>query len=293
MDLLGKFLALSCALLWAIAVILFKRAGESIRPLSLNWYKTALTAILLLPALLFQGVGGLSQGDLWAVLASGVLGIAASDTLFFIALDHLGASLAAIVDCFYAPFVMITAWIMLSQEPSLTQIGGGLCVIAAVLVVAFDRGPVHLIANRRERLVGFLAGIAAMALMGVSISLMQPVLGRASLWVVTELRVLAALAVLTLMMLLRRDRQVLFASLVGHGAWRHALPAAFLGNVLAMTLWVAAFKYTSVSSAAILNQTSTIFVVLLATWVLKETFTQRRLVGTVLAFSGAVMVLVG
>ena len=293
MDLLGKFLALTCALLWAIAVILFKRAGESIRPLSLNWYKTALTAILLLPVLLFQGAGGLSRADLWAVLASGVLGIAVSDTLFFIALDRLGASLAAIVDCSYAPFVMITAWIMLGQAPSLTQIGGGLCVMAAVLVVAFDQGPAHLLADRRRLVIGFSAGIAAMAFMGVSISLMQPILQRASLWVVTELRVLAALAVLTPMMLLRRDRKVLFASLVGHGAWRHALPGAFLGNVLAMTLWVAAFKYTSVNSAAILNQTNTIFVVLLATWLLKEAFTRRRLIGTVLAFSGAVMVLVG
>ncbi len=293
MDLLGKFLALTCALLWAIAVILFKRAGESIRPLSLNWYKTALTAILLLPVLLFQGAGGLSRADLWAVLASGVLGIAVSDTLFFIALDRLGASLAAIVDCSYAPFVMIAAWIMLGQAPSLTQIGGGLCVMAAVLVVAFDQGPAHLLADRRRLVIGFSAGIAAMAFMGVSISLMQPILQRASLWVVTELRVLAALAVLTPMMLLRRDRKVLFASLVGHGAWRHALPGAFLGNVLAMTLWVAAFKYTSVNSAAILNQTNTIFVVLLATWLLKEVFTRRRLIGTVLAFSGAVMVLVG
>ena len=60
-----------------------------------------------------------------------------------------------------------------------------------------------------------------------------------------------------------------------------------------MTIWVAAFKYTSVSSAAILNQTSTIFVVILAAWVLRETFTRRRLIGTVLAFSGALLVLVG
>jgi drug/metabolite transporter (DMT)-like permease len=292
-DLLGKILALTCAVLWAVAVILFKRAGDSIQPLSLNWYKTALTAIVLFPFLLVQGLGGLPWADFWAVVVSGILGIALADTLFFIALDRLGASLAAIVDCFYAPFVMIASWLLLSQAPRTTQIGGGLFVIVAVLVVAFDKGHAHLVADRRRLLVGFLAGIAAMALMAVSISLMQPILTRSSLWVVTELRVLAALAVLTPMMLLRPDRRELFASLVGQGAWRHALPGAFLGNVLAMTIWVAAFKYTSVNSAAILNQTSTIFVVLLATWVLKEAFTRRRLIATVLAFSGAILVLVG
>jgi len=293
MDLLGKSLALACALLWAVAVILFKRAGESIRPLSLNWFKTALTAVLLLPALPILGLGGLSRPDLGLVLVSGILGIAVSDTLFFIALDRLGASLSAIVDCCYAPFVMLSSWLLLSQAPRLAQVGGGFCVIAAVLVVAFEPGPATFGAGRRRLWTGFLAGAGAMAVMGVSISFMQPILQHTSLWVVTELRVLAALAVLTPMMLLRRDRRQLFASLVGHGAWRHALPGSFLGNVLAMTLWVAAFKYTSMSAAAILNQTSTIFVVLLATWVLRESFTRRRFAGTLLAFSGAVMVLVG
>ena len=293
MDLLGKILALTCALLWAVAVILFKRAGDSIRPVALNWYKTALTALLLLPFLFVQGMGGLSRGDLWAVLASGVLGIALADTLFFIALDRLGASLAAIVDCFYAPFVMIASWAMLGEMPRSAQIAGGLLVIAAVLVVSFDKGHPHIQVDRRRMTTGILAGAAAMAVMGVSINLMKPILNKGSLWVITELRVLAALGVLTVMMLLRKDRRELFASLTGHGAWRHALPGSFLGNVLAMTIWVAAFKYTSVNSAAILNQTNTIFVVLLATWLLKEPFTRHRLVGTLLAFTGAILVLVG
>lgn len=293
MDLLGNILALTCALLWAVAVILFKQAGDSIRPLSLNWYKTALTALCLLPVLFIQGLGGISNTDLVAVLASGVLGIALSDTLFFVALDRLGASLTAIVDCCYAPCVMLASWIMLGQGPRLAQVGGALCVVAAVLVVAFEGGHVHAHIDRRRLVTGFLAGVAAMALMGVSIALMQPVLGRTSLLVVTELRILAALAVLTPAMLLSPDRRALFTSLIGHGAWRHALPGSIIGNVLAMTIWVAAFKYTSVNSAAILNQVNTIFVVLLATWFLREPFSRRRLAGTALAFSGAVMVLAG
>ncbi len=293
MDLLGKILAITCALLWAIAVIMFKRAGASIRPLALNWYKTALTAVLLLPVLYISDLSGLSRADLIAVLASGLLGIAVADTLFFIALDRLGASLAAIVDCFYAPFVMLAAWLMLSQTPRMTQIGGAFFVVAALLVVAFDKGHPHVIIVRRGLVTGLLAGAAAMAVMGVSITLMQPILQHSSLWVVTELRVLAALTALTVMMVLRRDRRELFTSLIGHGAWRHALPGSFIGNVLAMTIWVAAFKYTSVNSAAILNQTSTFFIVILATWLLKEPFTRARLIGTLLAFTGAVMVLAG
>lgn len=293
MDLLGKVLALSSALLWAVAVILFKRAGDTIRPVALNWYKTAVTAVLMLPALFLCDTSGLTQGDLWKITASGILGIAVSDTLLFIALEKLGASLTAIVDCFYAPFVMLASWLMLSQAPRVTQIFGAAAVIGALLVVSMEKRRVEDHIERRRKLTGFAAGAAAMAVMGVSITLMQPVLARHSVWVVTELRILTSLVVLSAMMLQRQDRRDLFTSLVGRGAWKHALPATLIGNVLAMTLWVAAFKYTAVNSAAILNQTSTFFIVTLATWILKEPFTRHRLAGTVLAFSGAVVILIG
>lgn len=81
-DMLGKVLALTCALSWAFAVILFKRAGDSIRPPALNWHKTALTVLVLSPFLIVDGLGGFSQMDLLTVLASGILGIALADTAF-------------------------------------------------------------------------------------------------------------------------------------------------------------------------------------------------------------------
>lgn len=290
---LGKAFALGCALLWAVAVILFKRAGDTIRPVALNWYKTALVVVLLAPCLASRDLARFTAADLLAVAGSGLVGIVVSDTLFFMALERLGASLSAIVDCFYAPFVMFAAWAMLGEAPRTAQLGGALLVIAALLVVAFDHGPMIVAQDRRRLVSGFLLGAAAMAAQAVSVSLMRPVLDQRSAWVVTELRALAALAGLTVIMVARADRRDLFASLTGHGAWRHALPGSFLGNVLSMTLWVAAFKYTSVNSAAILNQTSTILVVILATWLLKEPFTRGRLAGTLLAFSGAALVLAG
>lgn len=296
MDLLGKILALGCALVWATAVILFKRAGDSIRPLALNFFKTAVSALVLLPVAIYYGLGDLAPADLLAVLASGALGIALSDTLFFTALDRLGATLTAIVDCLYAPFVMLASWLWLEQAPRPAQIGGAVLVAAAMVVVARDQEgsgtPAHH-PGRRRLWSGLLAGAAAMAVMAVAIALMQPVLQRAPLLLVTELRILAALAVLAPVTLLHPRRRSLLGSLAGRGALRHALPGALLGNVLSMVLWVAAFKFTAVNSAAILNQTNTVIVVLLASLWLKEPFTRRRLAGTALAFAGAVLVLAG
>ena len=52
------------------------------------------------------------------------------------------------------------------------------------------------------------------------------------------------------------------------------------------------FKYTHASVAAILNQTSVIFALILATLILKEEFTWRKVVAATLALSGVVMILI-
>jgi len=295
LDLLGKIMALLCAVVWAGAVILFKLAGDRIQPLALNLYKTALTVTLLFPVLLLLGVplfpAAVPGGHWLAVMASGILGIAISDTLFFACLNRLGAGMTAIVDALYAPFVMTATWLVLLQRPRPEQIAGALLVIAAVLVVAYRKSGSPL--PTRRIMSGIFFGVAAMAIMAVSIVLMQPVLKRASVFWVTELRMLSALAVLLVMFAWQKDRRRLLAPLWQKGSRHYAFWGALLGNLLSMTLWVGAFKFTSVNSAAVLNQTNTVFVVVLASVFLKETFTRRRLLATFLAVAGSLLVLLG
>ncbi len=295
LDLSGKIMALLCAVVWAGAVILFKLAGDRIRPLALNLYKTALTVVLLFPALLLLKiplVPAAVPGKHWlAVAASGILGIAVSDTLFFACLNRLGAGMTAIVDALYAPFVMAATWLVLLQRPRLEQIGGALLVIAAVLVVAYRKSGSPL--PTRRFMSGIFFGVAAMAIMAVSIVLMQPVLSGVPVLWVTELRMLSALAVLLAMFAWQKDRRKLLAPLWEKGSRLYAFWGALLGNLISMTLWVGAFKFTSVNSAAVLNQTNTVFVVILACVFLKETFTRRRLLATALAIAGSLLVLLG
>jgi len=295
LDLLGKIMAMLCAVVWAGAVILFKLAGDRIRPLALNLYKTALTVTLLFPLLLLLRIplipATVSSRHWLAVVLSGILGIAISDTLFFACLNRIGAGMTAIVDALYAPFVMTATWLFLLQKPRPEQIGGAMLVIAAVLVVAHRKSGSPL--PTRRVVSGIFFGAAAMAIMAVSIVLMQPVLSGASVFWVTELRMLAALAVLLVMFAWQKDRRQLLAPLWQKGSRHYAFWGALLGNLLSMTLWVGAFKFTAVNSAAVLNQTNTVFVVVLASVFLKEAFTRRRLLATILAVAGSLLVLLG
>jgi drug/metabolite transporter (DMT)-like permease len=295
LDLLGKILALLCAVVWAGAVIFFKLAGDNIRPLALNLYKTTVTAAILFPILLLMGiplVPATVSGHQWlAIIASGILGIAVSDTMFFACLNRLGAGLTSIVDCLYAPFVMTASWLALSESPRPEQVGGAVLVISAVLVAAYRKNGGAKPA--RQIVAGVLYGAGAMAIMAVSIVLMRPVLDRVHVFWVTEVRILAALLALLLLLAWQKDRRRLLAPLWRKGVRLYAFLGALLGNLISMTLWVAAFKFTSVSSAAVLNQTNTVIVVVLAAVFLKDRFTRRRLLATALAVAGSLLVLLG
>ncbi len=289
----GKFIALFSAFLWAFAVISFKRAGDVMRPVPLTLYKTIIAFILLLPIMWFAGVPlippEVSSNDWIMVSLSGIIGISIADCLFFICLNLLGAGMTAIVDCLYSPMVIGLSWLLLAEPLEFKQLGGAALVIAAVIAATFEAPEKKL--EPKKVVLGVLSGAGAMFFMAWGIVQMKPALTKTSVLWVTELRLLAAFIVLAIMVLVHKRRKEWLGSLVNLKNWRHALPATILGNVLAMTLWVAAFKFTDVNSAAILNQTNTIFIVILATVILKEPFTSRRIIASLLATGGSVLVL--
>jgi drug/metabolite transporter (DMT)-like permease len=68
---------------------------------------------------------------------------------------------------------------------------------------------------------------------------------------------------------------------------------SFLGSYLAMIVWLGGMKYTQVSTASALNQTTNIFIFIFAAIFLKEKITKQKTIGIVLAIVGAVMVTFG
>ena len=56
-PLLGATFALLAALVWSFAVILFKRSGEKVAPLSLNLFKNTVALTLLAISLIVMGEG--------------------------------------------------------------------------------------------------------------------------------------------------------------------------------------------------------------------------------------------
>ncbi len=93
-----------------------------------------------------------------------------------------------------------------------------------------------------------LLGIAAMAFLGFGIVLAKQVLDGANVIWATAVRQFGALVVL-----------------IPGPSWKYSLPGTSLGSYVALILWIAGMKLIPAGKAAILNQSSTIYILLLAT----------------------------
>ena len=287
---LGEFYALACAVVWAAAVILFKKSGEHLAPLPLAFFKNLLGLSLMLLTLLLwhQGsIPSLSIADVGLLLVSGLLGIAVGDSLYLRALHRVGAAPVAVAQTLYSPFVILLSLAFLGERLGLNQwLGVGL-VLVGVLAVSAHGSPGL---SRRDLAWGMGEGIAAVFAMAAGIVMAKPVLDRADFLAVVAVRMFAGVVGLFLVLLRGEGLAGLRADLAAVRDWRPIIAASVLGTYLSMMLWLAGYKYTKASIAAVLNELAAIFILLLAVLFLRERVSARQVMGVLLAVSGVVMV---
>ncbi len=285
---LGEILAAASGLAWAVAVVLFRISGRRIHPVGLNLAKTVLALIVMVPTLLVLGQSfapAVPLSTTGLLLLSGILGIAVSDTLFFYALNRLGAGLTAIVDCFYSPFVIALSFVLIGERLTPVQLVGAALVVSAVLTLSKE-GKLEKI-GRKDLSAGILYGILAMFFVAFGIVMVKPVLGSVSVFWATMVRLVGGSLALAILVPFLRNRRAVLAPLLEPRNWKALAPAAFFGSYLSLFLWMGGMKYAKASVAAVLNQLNTIFIVIIAAIFLKERLTGWKILAVVLAFVGA------
>jgi drug/metabolite transporter (DMT)-like permease len=288
---MGQIYALACALVWSFAVVLLKRSGESIGPLALNIFRVAFSLPLLLAATAIAGQPLLPPAparDYLMLIASGTLAIALADTLFHASLNIVGAGVSAIIDTFYSPMVVLFALVLLGERIGALDLVGMLLIVGAVLMsTAVEPLPGR---TRAQVVTGILLGLGHIVLLALGIVIAKPVLNHAPVLWATTVRQVGALVVLVAMGLVSRRRREHFSVLRPSRHWRNMVPATLLGSFIALILWIAGMKYTLASIAAILNQSSTIWILLLSVVLLHERMTARKALSAFLALAGVLLV---
>jgi drug/metabolite transporter (DMT)-like permease len=300
-QLLGQTCAILTALVWSFAMVLFKLSGQRVAPLALNLFKNAVGLSLLALTILVMWLAKCGPGlvvlreqstrDVWLLLISGFIGIAVADTIFFRGLNLIGVGIVAIVDCLYSPSVIFFAYLMLGERLAPWQVAGGAVIVGAVFVSTHVQPPKDR--THRQLALGIVLAACSMALMAFGIVLVKPLLGHFPLIWAATLRMVAGTLSLAVIAAISPQRQEVYSTFRPQQVWRWSVPAAVLGAYVSMILWVAGFKYMPASAASILNQTSTVFALILATLLLKEGFDRRKAVALVLAVVGVTLVTLG
>jgi drug/metabolite transporter (DMT)-like permease len=293
----GEFYSTACGLAWAVAVILFRKSGEHVPPLALNLWKGTVGLALFLVSLVLLGKPFAPPearlADWLVLMGSGMLGIGIADTLFFAALNRLGAGRLAIVDCLYSPLVLVCSLIYLSEPVGAWLLPGMGLMGAAIVIGAWERaprGPGQASALRiRQIRTGVMLALASLLFMAVGIVMVKPVLDRSEIWWATTVRLAGGWLLLALQGMLPAHRAAVRAAFRPGRAWRVTLPAAVIGTYVSLILWLLGMKHTTTTTASVLNQLSTIFMLILATLFLKEPLTWRKAIAILAGVSGGVL----
>jgi len=288
---MGEFYALLCTVIWSFAVILLQRATENASPVALNLFRSSVSVPLLFLTLAVTGTPLLREApvsDYVILIASGVLGIAVADTLFHKALQLAGAGVNAIVSTAYSPLVALMAFLMIDERLAPLDLVGMLLILSSLLLAATlqpsgSRTQTHL-------WKGIGVGLAEMVFLAFSIVLAKPVLNHSPVLWATTVRQTGAFAALILLTLASPGRRRTLALYRPSPHWRFMVPGAALGSYLSLIFWIAGMKYTQASIAAMLNQTSTIMILILAVIFLGEPFTRRKAVAAGFAVVGVLLI---
>ncbi|SYZ74624.1 conserved membrane hypothetical protein [Candidatus Zixiibacteriota bacterium] len=292
----GEILAILTALVWAGAVILFKKSGEQMHPISLNLFKNVLAVLLILITMPFMGetiFRDVPIGDYLLLFLSGIIGLGIADTFLLKSLNLVGAGLSAIVSCLYSPFIIALSLIFLGEQLGFLQVLGAMMIISAVLTAVGKNGHEKHQISRRDLWLGIFYGAVANIATATGVVIIKPLLARSPLLWATEMRLFSGIGVLVIATLIHKDRNKIALPKMNTKGWVFTVSGSFAGAYLSMILWLAAMKITQASIAAALNQTSTIFIFVFAYLFLKEKLNRQKIIGLALGITGTALVMFG
>jgi drug/metabolite transporter (DMT)-like permease len=283
----GELAALTAALLWAVATVMFGRLGKALSPSVLNLAKgaIALGLLILTLAVLGRGIAGLDRPAVVVLTLSGVIGIGLGDTAYFAAINRLGPRRALLLETLAPPLAAVLALGVLGETLGLWAGMGIALTLAGVVWVIAERVPGEYGVGLDYR--GVFYGVLAALGQATGAVMSRAVLADTAvdpLW--SSLLRLGGGCVMILALLRYQGpvsqqlRPLRSPRLLGGVAL-----AALLGTYLAIYLQQTALKYSATGVAQALTSTSPLFVLPLAA-ALGDRVSGRAVAGAAIALVG-------
>tara|TARA_B100001029_G_C15042809_1_gene444882 strand:- start:537 stop:1439 length:903 start_codon:yes stop_codon:yes gene_type:complete len=298
---MGETLSLLSAFFWACAVIIFKNIGDKVSPIMINAIKNTIGVFLIFITIYLLDMNSINIptkidfNDIMILLISGTIGLGIADILFLKSLNILGASLTALIDIVYSPFVLFFAFILLGEKLLIIQIFGGFLILFSIIFASYKHQNINL--SRLNFLKGVLIGISALAMMAVCIVLIKPILNKtetisSQLWVAGFRMIPGSITPIILSLIYIKPKKII-KILKNIEILKPICLGAFFATYLGISFWIIGMANTKASIAAILNQTASFFILILARIFLKEIITMRKLIAIIIASFGSILIIIG
>lgn len=297
----GEIAALSAALCWAVATVMYRPIGLTLSPLVMNLYKGVFSSLLLC---LTVAAGYLMSGEFVGMdrevvvllLISGALGIGLGDTAFFGALKELGSRRTLLLGTLSPPMAVVIGYVFLGES-----LGFWACVGIGLTIA----GVAWVITERTQQKVNDPAGRVGWGVgCGVFFALMQAtglVISRKAMvdtQAGAELSALVRLSGGAVMVLLilpvvwawgrKRDSDRPGKAPLKLRGWAFLSLAVVIGTYGGIWLLQVALDHTGAGITQTLQSTSPLFVLPIAA-LLGERVSLRATMGAAVAVGGIVL----
>ena len=290
---LGQLACLGAALLWAIALTIFRRPIEIYGARRINLAKCSLAAVLQGLTVVVLGQAGV----LWSaparslvfIVVSGIVGLVLGDTALFGAAKRIGVHRTLLLQTLAPVFTAIVAAAWQGERPTLAQAIGGADILAGdALVVTPQRQDRSLIPSVviPGVGVGILLGVLAAMGQGVGVVLAKVGMQDVAVLPASFLRLAVAAVGLAVIGAFTKPRTIAPGSGRDSRSLTRVLVATFLGAYVALFLMMAGVDLAPASVAAVLLSTGPVFSLAIETAIERRLPTVRGVVGTLLAVLG-------
>ena len=296
----GEIAALTAALLWSIAVIIFKTLSTKISPLLITGLKNLIALICFVILFIILDIDFINpkftNTEYTKIIISGALGMGIGDILFLFALSKIGANRIAILNCFEPSVILLFSMMMLqasAYQLNLNQVVGFIVVIISILIITYEQDKSDI--DPKVKRFGLFLQITAILMSSFGIVLIKPILNQYThsiqdqLWI-TAFRLFPGVIISWIFILCNQNLKQLFYPLFNWKTIWKIILSSGLGTFLALSFWIIGYaNITKPAIASILGQTSVIFIFILSALVLKEKITSKRFVAITAAILGVVL----
>jgi drug/metabolite transporter (DMT)-like permease len=290
MHIAGEAVCLMTALLWAVAIAMFRR------PVLEHGARTTNLAKCLLGALL-QGLTLLALGQaavLWTspahalllLAASGLVGLSLGDTALFVAVARIGIHRTLLLQTLSPVFAALVALVWQDELPTGTAMFGAAVTLAGVMLVVGPRRGERAVQAPTRLVSGVLLGALAALGQGGGVVLAKAGMAEVPVMPASFVRLVAGAAGLVLLAVTSGRLHRLGRLVVSPVMRSRVVPATLLGTYLALFLMMAGIALAPAAIAATLLSVSPVFGLFIDTLVHGEPLTPRALIGTLIAVAG-------